>query len=49
MKLTSHMGKCFELNFLIKKNFPPDQVGKTVLTASHFAWCKALNEIPTQK
>ena len=39
--------KIFELNYLyIKENFPSDQVGKTIHTASQFAWYKALNESP---
>lgn len=42
--------KIFELNYLyIKENFPSDQVGKTIHTASQFAWYKALNESPAQK
>lgn len=45
--------KIFELNNLslysVKENFPPDQMGKTVHTASQFAWYKALNETPAQK
>lgn len=39
--------KIFALNYL--SYFPPDQVGKTVHTASQFAWYKALNETPAQK